>query len=202
MLDVAHSDTISGIYFIRNLDNKSVKIGKSKDILLRYIQIKSVLKNYSNSNCILERIIMCSPREISELEKEIHDNYKKHRLYGEFFDISVYNDKYTGYKNVLYREDLIVNYVIEPLIEYNKDKDIEECLSQLKIYENLTYKSPDLKTKEMEVIDFMKSKRINLGIVYGDKVYVMGYKENEQNDIFLNTEMYDHYDYILEKFLS
>jgi hypothetical protein len=74
------------IYIIKNLNTSYYKIGISKNIHRRLRQLEL------QSGCILEIIDWyllekSNPRGAKDIEKILHNKYKKHHVVGEWFDL-------------------------------------------------------------------------------------------------------------------
>ena len=79
----------SGVYFLRNLDNGSIKIGYGKDLLQRITQIARAFKHIGyDDNLKLEAIHLCFEPHLGLTESFFHNEFRDKRVKGEWFEIS------------------------------------------------------------------------------------------------------------------
>lgn len=127
---------LSCVYFLQNKNNKLTKIGKTNDVEKRFRQLKSNLKSISNSDCSLKRIIICSPSEISSLEKQMHSWYKDKWVHNEWFDLNEFtdcfiNDDYGDIENI---DFLITDSCDQSIITIDLIDDLyKDICSQVKL---------------------------------------------------------------------
>jgi T5orf172 domain len=87
---------IKGVYFIKNLDNRLIKIGKTKNLKARFSQIENSFKFCGNKpNLNIEGFITCDLE--TELEKFIHEKLKHLKVQNEWFKL----ENIDGVKNIL-----------------------------------------------------------------------------------------------------
>lgn len=77
---------LKGVYLIRNLDNKLLKIGICKNLKRRFKEIQNSFNFVGhNSNLKIECFIECDNN--LEVEKRLHDKFKDCNYKNEWFDI-------------------------------------------------------------------------------------------------------------------
>lgn len=81
---------ISYVYFLLNHDTQLTKIGSSKDIRTRILQIKSTFRNLAGIEPDLEiaGLIACKQGNEKIIEKLMHRNFDHVRKWGEWFDLT------------------------------------------------------------------------------------------------------------------
>lgn len=165
----------SCVYFIKNEYNGLIKIGKTEDFNKRIKQIKSWFLQ-----CGLEpkiKIIMLHttfPSFLSKLESYYHKQYKKHRKYGEWFDIS--EEELTSIDNFGDGFDFVENVLI--------------CFEE---YENLSLKKSGTSFELISYVnnlvdDYILRNYIRKQLNYDSQNFidVIGSKKNNVNEAVIN----------------
>lgn len=86
-VDDINLEEISCVYFIKNSKNNLIKIGKTKDLARRYIEICNQARflGINDLSFTVLGIIECI--NISEVESVLHNEFKQYRVQNEWFDI-------------------------------------------------------------------------------------------------------------------
>lgn len=118
------NDNFNCVYFIRNKYTNLVKIGSTTDIIRRFNELNSLYKNYLGVDDSLKiEFLLYIPYNIkpSVYEKQIHKELKKHRKFGEWFDIG-YDDIFYKYCNDTY--EFYSGICVAPVDVLDIEKDI------------------------------------------------------------------------------
>lgn len=124
--------TVSCVYIVKDKSTGLSKIGKTINFSRRYRELCSFCANHLGSELMNDRLILCSPSEVSRIEKDLHDYYAIYREHGEWFNLkdNQYDDNYfgEGQEVVLKGENVHIDMCMEVLCNYKLREDLEHSI--------------------------------------------------------------------------
>lgn len=122
-IDNINLEELACVYFIQNLDNGLIKIGKTKNIKRRYAEICNQAKFIGISDIKLDILGVIECTNISEVESTLHEKFKKYRVQSEWFKIEkdlLFNTVKSMQMNISHnKEDYDMNKMFLPTIKLN-----------------------------------------------------------------------------------
>lgn len=110
---------LKGVYLIRNLENKLLKIGVCSNLSNRFKQIKSTFRHCGNiPELKIECLIECN--ENFELEKYFHNKFKEFRVINEWFNINSINQIIKSMNNFVLKSDNEQSKILSHVNSINK----------------------------------------------------------------------------------
>jgi len=139
--DIYTSRAISCVYFIKNNETGYVKIGKTKNLHNRFAEIDRICKSHIGGEGDLIRVILCSEKELSKIERDIHEYYNKYNIRGEWYNIGEikYDDSYfcDGNKIIIVNNiEVCVDFSYEE-VNYELEKDLHRSIDNSKFFEKM-----------------------------------------------------------------
>ena len=178
--ELLKTSKIPCVYFIRNLTNGLVKIGRTKDFENRYTTIRNDVARYNQGEVKLERVILSPESQLSKLENIIHKHYKNLRKNGEWFDVQgEYDDEYCDTNGVLCDSEgdaeLIVDDLYDMLVPVDIKKNFIDNINRCSFIETLfgmstieALNSSVKSTKLLSMIDYVEENKIQIRVLkYG-----------------------------------